>query len=147
MKYIPLLLTALCLVACNPEKKAIKEVAYNYCIATSYYQIDEAEQYATKETIEKTFPMARFFISQVDSSYIAADSPVDITIKKINQTSDTTAYVVYHKETPLKDFTDTLQMRFRDGHWLVHAPVRTHTSNKTSKEENTKEPSPDTPEK
>ena len=143
MKHTPLLIAVLLLVACNPEKKAIEEVAYNYCIATSYYKIDEAEKYATQETVEKTLPMARFFISQVDSSFFAADSPVDIDIKEVSQTSDTTAYVVYHKETPLKNFTDTLQMRFRDGHWLVHSPLRTHTSNRT--EENTKEPETNNP--
>ena len=124
-RYIPLLLVVLCLTACNTEKKEMKEVAYNYCFATGNYQIDEAEHYATKETIEKTLPMARFFVSQIDTAYIVSDTPAEITITKVKRTTDTTAFAIYHKITPIKDFSDTLQLRKREGKWLAHAPIKT----------------------
>ena len=126
MKHLPLLIAALCLTACGSGNKEIEEVAYNYCVTTSNYQMDEAEQYATPETIKETFSMARFFISQIDPAYIAADTPATITIKKVHQTSDTTAYAVYHKVTPQKNFTDTLQLRRRDSRWLVHILPQKH---------------------
>ncbi|MBP3762367.1 MAG: hypothetical protein J6I49_00630 [Bacteroidales bacterium] len=108
--------------ACGGGKRDadIAEAAYNYCMATSVYDIDAAEAYCTEESARKTLQTARYLMQFVDSAYIASDSPVEITIKKTRQTSDTTAYAVYHKTTPIKDFTDTVQLRKRDGRWLAH---------------------------
>lgn len=110
--------------ACSNNKE-IKEAAYQYSYAMANYRVDEAEQYSTQETISSTLEMARRMIMKIDTSYIISDTPAKITITKIEQTSDTSAYAIYHKVTPIKDFSDTLQLRKREGKWLAHAPIKT----------------------
>lgn len=104
--------------------KEIKNAAYNYNYAVANYQIDEAVQYCTDETNNTTLKTARFLMQFVDSSYISSDTPATIDIVSVKRLSDTTASVVYHKQTPIKDFTDTLEMRKRDGRWLAHDPIK-----------------------
>ena len=59
----------------------------------------------------------------LDTGYIAKDTPASIEIISTNILSDSSALVVYHKTTPIKDFTDTLELRKRDGNWLAHSPI------------------------
>jgi hypothetical protein len=116
----------LCLIVagCNPEKKAIKDVAYKYSVAMANYKVDDAESYATSETRNTTLIVARRMMKKVGDAYIAADTPATIKILTVDQTSDTTAYAVYHKETPSgKNFSDTLQLRKRNGTWQAHALI------------------------
>lgn len=115
------LLTVLCL-ACNNENKPIKKAAYDYCMATANYDIDGAEAFCTEETRRTTLATARYLLTMVDTAYITADTPATIKITDVLRTSDTTAVAVYHKVTPLKDFSDTLELRLRDGRWLAHSP-------------------------
>lgn len=116
-------LTFLFLGACSNNKE-IKEAAYQYSYAMANYRVDEAEPYSTQETISSTLEIARRMITKIDTSYIISDTPAEITITKIEQTSDTSAYAIYHKVTPIKDFSDTLQLRKREGKWLAHAPIQ-----------------------
>lgn len=123
MKRIVPLLAALCLMACNNETKEIKQVAYNYCMATANYRIDEAEQYCTEETSNTTLVMARYLISLVDTAFIASNTPAEISIEKIECLNDTTAVVTYHNTTPIKSYSNTVDLRKRDGQWFVHLPL------------------------
>ncbi len=117
-------IVALLITACNsnsPEKGSIEQAAYNYCVATSNYDLDAAEAFCTEETAKHTLAVGRHLLTLVDSSYIASDTPATIEIKSVKQLSDTSAYAVYHKQTPRKDYVDTMQMRKRDGQWLAHS--------------------------
>ncbi len=117
-------IVALLVAACNsssPEKESIGQAAYNYCVATSNYDLDAAEAFCTEETAKHTLAVGRHLLTLVDSSYIASDTPATIEIKSVKQLSDTSAYAVYHKQTPRKDYVDTMQMRKRDGQWLAHS--------------------------
>ena len=117
-------IVALLITACNsssPEKESIGQAAYNYCVATSNYDLDAAEAFCTEETAKHTLAVGRHLLTLVDSSYIASDTPATIEIKSVKQLSDTSAYAVYHKQTPRKDYVDTMQMRKRDGQWLAHS--------------------------
>lgn len=116
------LLLVLC-TTCDSEKKQIEHSAYEYSDAVANYDIDGAETYCTRETSVTFLKTARFLMQFVDSSYISSDTPATIDIVSVKRLSDTTASVVYHKQTPIKDFTDTLEMRKRDGRWLAHAPI------------------------
>ena len=55
--------------------------------------------------------------------------------------NDTCAVATYHKITPKKDFSDTLQLRKRDGKWYAHVlpkiaeePVQKADTTKEGKE-------------
>ncbi|MBO7101122.1 MAG: hypothetical protein J6V98_03780 [Bacteroidales bacterium] len=117
-------IASLTLYACS-NNHAIKEAAYNYSYAMANYQVDDAAKYSTNETIETTIEYAHHIINKIDTAYIIADTPAIIEIASTNKTSDTTAYAIYHKVTPIKDFRDTLQLRKREGKWLAHAPLKT----------------------
>ena len=115
-------------IACTSNNKKaeqeISEVAYNYCVATSNYNIDSAALFSTEEHTQTALATARFLLQYVDSAYIASDSPATITIKDVSVTTDTTAYAVYHKQTPIKDFVDTLDLCKENGRWLVYTPAK-----------------------
>lgn len=113
---------ALC-CSCNNEKEQIQQAAYGYSIAMANYDIDGAEPFCTEETSTTMLSTARYLLQFVDSSYIAADTPATIEIVSVKQMSDTTACAVFRKTTPIKDFSDTLELRKRDGKWLAHAPI------------------------
>ena len=115
MKKIVLLLSVPCIMACNNDTKEISQVAYDY--------IDDAEQYCTEETSNSTLVMARYLISLVDTAFIASNTPAEIKIEKVERTSDTTAVVTYHNTTPLKSYSNTVDLLRRDGRWLVHLPL------------------------
>lgn len=121
MRKILLLCVVVCFVSCG--NKEIKDAAYNYNYAVANYHLDEAEQYCTLETSATLLNTARNLMQFVDSSYIASDTPATIVIVSVRQMSDTTAYVVYHMQTPIRELSDTLEMRKRDGRWLAHSPI------------------------
>ena len=108
----------------DSDKAGAKAVAYAYSYAMANYDVAAAEAYATAETRNTTLRRAAYYVDQVGGDYIAADTPARIEITKVDLTSDTTAYAIYHKVTPLKDFCDTLQLRKREGQWQAHAMMR-----------------------
>lgn len=110
-------------VSCDEKRSDIISAAYGYCMATSQYDFEKAKQYCTTETQNTTLLVAEEVMSMIDKGYIAKDSPSSIEILSTAETSDTSALAVYHKTTPIKDFTDTLELRKRNGKWLVHAPI------------------------
>ena len=110
-------------VACHNEETTIKKTAYKYSYAMANYRVDDAEKYATTETRETTLVSARQMIGRIGDDYIASDTPAKIKIIDWALTSDTTAYAVYHKTTPIKDFADTLILKKREGRWQAHAPL------------------------
>ena len=79
---------------------------------------------------------------KVVGSYIKSDTPAKIYIVDTKIVNDTCAVATYHKITPLKDFSDTLELRKRNGEWYAHVPPRTvNTPQDTSdskKSQNTK---------
>ena len=122
MKKIMLMLVAIILLSCccKHEQKMVEQAAYNYSYAMANYQVDEAEKYATDETKNTTLAMAKGIVQKVDPNYIKSDTPATIDIIDVKFVNDTCAVATYHKITPQKDFSDTLQLRKRDGKWLAH---------------------------
>lgn len=114
----------LLLVECDSEKKIIELAANDYLMAVSLYDLDGAEAYCTEETSRTTLVIGRYLMAYTDSSFFEQDKPVAIDITAVRCTSDTTATVHFHKVTPIKDITDSLEMRKRDDKWLAHAPTR-----------------------
>lgn len=120
----------LILVGCQCGNKTTKtedsiiEAAYNYSYAMANYNVQKAAPYATEETQKTTLVRAQNLIQAVGNDYIESDTPAKIKITSVEITSDTSAYAIYHKTTPRKDFSDTLQLRKRDGKWLAHALMK-----------------------
>lgn len=116
------LITAACAHTGTPTEQAIEKVAYSYCMTASEYKLDSAALYCTQESIDQSIAAGKFWLQYMDSAHIQANLPVTIDIKKIRQTSDTTAFAVYHKKTPRKAYTDTVFLRYRHDRWLIHTP-------------------------
>lgn len=114
--------TLLC--SCKHEENMIKKVAYNYSFAMANYRVDEAAQYATEETKNTTLVKAKTLVEAVGEDYVKSDTPATIEITSLNIIDDTTAIAVYHKVTPIKDFSGNLELRKRDGKWLAHTPLK-----------------------
>ena len=84
------------------------------------YLVDEAIPFATKETREVTIPFMRDkLMPLVDSAYIASDTPAHFVIDSITVETDT-AWVYYTKTTPIKNFSDCIQVIKENGDWLVN---------------------------
>ena len=113
----------LLLLSCSSETHEIRDVAYKYAMHTSNYEVDSAYAYATQETQATTLAMATILMEKIGEEYIKSDTPAQIDIPALEKVNDTVAYAVYHKTTPIKNFTDTLWLRKRDGQWLVHCPL------------------------
>jgi hypothetical protein len=109
----------------------IEETAYNYTFAMANYNVDQAEPYATEETKNTTFVMAKKLMQAVGNDYIASDTPAKIEIVNVEKKNDTVAIAIYHKTTPIKDFSDTLNLRKRNSQWLAHAPISKVKTEKT----------------
>lgn len=109
--------------ACDSDYKQIKQVAYDYNLALANYDVDGASQFCTEETDSTKLKTARFLMQFVDSSFIVSDTPATVDIISVTRVSDTMAKVFFCKHTPIKDFSDTLEMRKRDGRWLAHSPI------------------------
>ena len=120
---LALLATALLLTACASDEEKIEKAAYKYSYAMANYDVDGAEKYATPETVETTLNTARGLLTIVDTNYIKSDTPASIEITNIQTVDDTSAVVTYHKTTPIKDFSATLDVRKRHGRWLAHSPI------------------------
>ena len=105
---------------CKSDRNLAETAAYNYSFAMANYQLDEAAKYATVETQNTVIARAEQLLQKVDSSYIKSDTPATIEITDLNFTSDTTAVAIYHKTTPLKNFSGELELRKRDGQWYAH---------------------------
>ena len=130
MKKYLLLTVAFLAIGCTNETKEMKETAYEYSMAMANYTYDEAIPYATEETASTTIAYVKMLKTQIDTAYIISDTPAKIDITGVKKTSDTTGYALYHKTTPIKDFSDTLQLIKREGKWLAHAPItRTRPKN------------------
>lgn len=122
MKKISFILVAMVFFTCccKHEQKMVEKAAYEYSYAMANYKVDEAEKYATDETKNSTLLMAKGIVKKVDPSYIKSDTPATIDIIDVKMVNDTCAVATYHKITPLKDFSDTLELRKRDGKWYAH---------------------------
>lgn len=132
---ITLAAATLCCLACTNEKKQVEEAAYGYCHATANFDIEGATPYCTSETARTTLVTARKLIAMVDSAIIVADKPATIAIVDVRFVSDTVAKAAYHKTTPIKDYIDTVELRKRDGRWLVHSPIEQKDRRKAIKQE------------
>lgn len=119
-------------VSCTNTSDRIADYAYKYSYAMANYKVSEAIPYCTRETQETTIQFALQMIENVPEEYIASDTPAEIEIKDINITSDTTATVVYHKTTPLKNFDGTLNMVKRGKEWLAHSPMESKSETNNS---------------
>ena len=106
---------ALLLACCQGTTREIEQAAHEYCQATAEYDFERAGEWCTEETRQTTLAMFSRLMPMVDSAFLAADRPARIDITGVRRTTDTTATAVYHKQTPLKDFTDTLELRLRGG--------------------------------
>lgn len=102
----------------------VQQVAYAYSYALANYHVDEAEEYATEETKSTTLVKARSLVKAVGDEYIQSDTPAEIEITDVELQSDTVAIATYHKTTPIKDITGTLELRKRDGEWFAHSPMK-----------------------
>ena len=112
----------LTMASCS-NRAAVERRAYQYLVHTSAYDIEAARHYVTPETDSTTMVVARNLMVDVDSTYTASDRPAQLSLLRTTITDDTTATVCYHKRTPLKNFTDSLALRRRDGRWLIHNPM------------------------
>lgn len=110
--------------SCKNEEQVVQQVAYAYSYAMANYRVDEAEQYATEETRNTTLIKARSLMQAVGDVYIQSDTPAEIEITNVELKSDTVAIATYHKTTPIKDMTGTLELRKRDGEWYAHTPLK-----------------------
>lgn len=122
MKKVSIMLVAVLFFSCccKHEQKMVEKAAYEYSYAMANYQVDEAEKYATEETKSTTLNMAKKIVKMVDPNYIKSDTPATIDIIDVKLVNDSCAVATYHKITPQKDFSDTLQLRKRDGKWYAH---------------------------
>lgn len=127
--------TCLLLNSCKHEEKIIEKVAYNYSYAMANYDLESAAKYATEETKNTTLRKADYLVKAVGEKYIESDTPASIEIIKLEKVNDTTAYVVYHKKTPQKDFSARLYLLKRDGQWLAHKPIKEIPGNSSKEEE------------
>ncbi len=128
MKKVSFMLVAVVFFTCccKHEQKMVEKAAYEYSYAMANYKVDDAEKYATDETKNSTLLMAKQIVKKVDPTYIKSDTPATIDIIDVKMVNDTCAVATYHKITPLKDFSDTLELRKRDGKWYAHVipPMR-----------------------
>lgn len=113
--------------SCKNEEQMVQQVAYAYSYAMANYHVDEAEQYATEETRTTTLVKAKSLVEAVGDAYIQSDTPAEIEITNVEFKSDTVAIATYHKTTPIKDMTGTLELRKRDGDWYAHTPLKVVT--------------------
>lgn len=130
-----LVLGAVFLLSCKNDEQMVQQVAYAYSYAMANYHVDEAEEYATEETRNTTLVKARGLVKAVGEAYIQSDTPAEIEIVEVEMISDTCAIATYHKTTPIKDMTGTLELRKRNGQWYAHTPLnvmkepeKTHTT-------------------
>lgn len=110
--------------SCKNDEQVVQQVAYAYSYAMANYHVDDAESFATEETRNTTLIKARQMVEAVGDNYIKSDTPAEIEITNVEFKSDTIAIATYHKTTPIKDITGTLELRKRDGEWYAHTPLK-----------------------
>jgi len=109
---------ALLFSGCNSEEKMVKKTAFGYLDAMGNYRISEAEQFASKETVETTLKVIeQVIMPNMDSSYIKRNTPATIEITEVNIENDTTAVVNYKKTTPIQIQSGELNLVKRDNKW------------------------------
>lgn len=112
------------LVGCSSERKDIEHAAYGYLDAMANYRLEDARTYASSMTNETTLEIYSNLLANLDSAYIASNTPATITLGKCQTTSDTTAYVLFHKSTPITQQDDTLRLIKEKGAWLAHVVLQ-----------------------
>lgn len=112
------------------DKKLVKSVAYEYEQALGNYDIKTAYDYATDETRKQTLVIAESLMKSVSRKNIEANMPAKIKISKVKILNDTTATANWHKKTPIKECSGTLELRKRNGKWLAHDMIKTIPSGK-----------------
>ena len=122
---IPTSLVLLFLLCCcdSTESRQIERAAYGYLDALGNYRIDDARPYATQQTCDVTLDFFNHIMPMVDTAYVISNTPAEIVIKSVCRETDTTAYVLFHKSTPIIQQDDTLRMVKRDGRWLAHVVI------------------------
>ena len=123
MKKTLIALAALLLCSCGNKEEKISQAAYGYLEAMGNYRLEEALPYASQQTAEKTIPFLQTLMPHVDSAYIQANTPATITIKEVQVLTDSTAFVTFHKSTPILQQDDTLRMVKERRHWKAHVEV------------------------
>ncbi len=118
-KTVLLIAVALLAVACTDRHSEIKDAARGYLEAMGNYRIAEAAPFATSHTREHTIPVLLALLERSDTAYINQNTPADITIHGVRMLSDTSAYVYYHKHTPITEQEDSLLMLLEDSLWLA----------------------------
>ena len=117
------------MIACNGAPSSDKELRYNaeqYIQAMADYRVEDAKPYATFETQETTLDyLINVIMPNLDSTYIASNTPATITIDSIVCQNDTIAIVYYHKQTPLNAHLPAqVEMRLESGVWLAHQIIQ-----------------------
>lgn len=126
MKRILLFLSVMLLFwACKNETRQIESVAYAYLDAMGNYRIEEAEAYASDETIETTLHwIENNIMAGVDTNaelaqYIKSNTPATITINKVGLLNDSVATVNFTKVSPIQTHSRDLSLVKRNGEWKV----------------------------
>lgn len=109
--------------ACNNEEKEIERVSQGYLTAMANYRLDEAKPYATQRTVDVTLDFYRLLLPMVDSTYLAANTPAEITIREVQRRSDSTAIALFRKTSPASTVEDTVHLLKENGQWLVHEVI------------------------
>ncbi len=122
-RILALLALILIISSCNGEKREIKQTAYRYLDAMGNYRLDDAVPYASEKTNEVTIRFYKSLLPTIDTNNIKKNTPAKITINEVVMQSDTTAYAVFHKTTPITQQDDTLRMIKENGKWLAHVVI------------------------
>lgn len=143
-KGVALLLSFVIMMAsCKSDERMIEKNAMGYLMAMGNYRIAEAEAYATNNTINNTLHfIENTIMPNLDSSYLAKNTPATIVINDISIINDTAAEVSYTKTTPIQVQEGKLNMVKENQEWkaevLINIPqfmnVTTTTDSMKGKE-------------
>lgn len=112
-------IAGLLLSGCSSQEKKIEKAAEGYLDAIANYRFDDADKYASTQTKQKTLSFYKYLLPHVDTAYIKRATPATITIKGVAMTSDTTAYALFHKESPINIQDDTIRLIKEKQNWVV----------------------------
>lgn len=105
------------------DERQIRQAAQGYLDATGNYLVDEAIPFATARTRELSIPAMNYIMQHADTAYINSNRPATITLTEVKMLSDTSARVLYHKHTPIKEVDDSVTVLKEDGQWLVDVMI------------------------
>lgn len=116
---------SLMLLSCgNSDEKAIRDTAQGYLDAMGNYRIEEAEPYASQQTIDVTLHFfEQVVMPHVDSAAIHANMPATITLGDIQMEGDSAALVDYHKHTPKSEQDGQLHVVKENGKWVADVVI------------------------